>query len=115
MIAAAPFALWLMYGHHGCHHSLPRIQIEMVTAAIEQYRIDTGHWPKSLDDLLDDASPGLGPYLKESSLRDRWNRPLFFGRDPDDRGFTVFSLGRDGRLGGRGADEDVGGAFREIE
>jgi general secretion pathway protein G len=79
----------------------------MVAAAAEQYRIDTGDWPASLDDLLDEGPPGLGPYLRDRVLRDPWGRRLLYSLDPDGRGFTVFSLGRDGRLGGSGADADI--------
>jgi general secretion pathway protein G len=81
-----------------------------VAAAAEQYRNDTGHWPALLDDLLDEGPAGLGPYLHGRDVHDVWGRRLFYGADPHGRGFTVFSLGRDGRLGGRGVDSDIGNA-----
>ncbi|MBL8262097.1 MAG: type II secretion system protein GspG [Xanthomonadaceae bacterium] len=91
----------------------PRLHVEQVAAAVEQYRIDTGYLPMSLDDLLDEGPAGLGPYIRGPLSRDHWGRALLYSVDPDGRGFTVFSLGRDGRLGGRGADEDVESAMRD--
>jgi hypothetical protein len=111
MLAAASCMVLLTTGRRGCHIFPSRLHVEQVAAAVEQYRIDTGHLPASLDDLPDEGPPGLGPYIKASLSRDHWGRALLYSVDPDGRGFTVFSLGRDGRLGGSGADADVGRAL----
>lgn len=113
LIAVASCMVWLTSGHRGCHTFLPRVHVARVAAAVEQYRIDSTRLPSSLDDLIDEGPPGLGPYLRRGELRDLWGRALLYSVDPDGRGFTVFSLGRDGRLGGRGADEDVESAMRD--
>ena len=91
---------------------LARTQLSFVAHAIEQYRGDNGVFPPSLTALSDNGPSGLGPYLKAKTLRDPWGRDLYYGLDPDGRGFTVFTLGRDGRIGGRGADADLSESSR---
>jgi general secretion pathway protein G len=41
------------------------------------------------------------------SLRDPWGRPILYTVGADGRGFSVVSLGADGREGGRGAGRDL--------
>ena len=107
-LAAAPLILFMLQGDSRCGPvPLTRVQVDMVAASVDQYRSDVGRLPASLQILLDDDPPGLGPYVRAGALRDPWSRNLYFGRDPDGHGFVVFSLGRDGRPGGEGADADV--------
>ena len=90
-----------------CRMRLPQLQVEQIGWAVEQYRTDTGTYPPTLERLLDEGPPGLGPYLRKDMLVDPWGRPLFYRVEKDGRAFVVFSLGRDGRLGGRRSDEDM--------
>lgn len=108
LLACAPMILFMLHGESRCR-SVPitKMQVERVAFAVDQYRSDVGRLPASLQVLLDDDPPGLGPYVRAGALRDPWNRNLYFGRDPDGDGFVVFSLGRDGRPGGEGADADI--------
>lgn len=87
--------------------SLSRLQLERVVSAVELYSADTQSFPASLDVLVRADGPGPGPYLRPRDRYDPWGRALFYRVDPDRRGFVVFTLGRDGRLGGAGADADV--------
>lgn len=87
--------------------SLARFQLEHIASTVELYRADTGQWPASLDALTRYDGPGLVPYLSRRQLFDPWGRALFYGVDADGDGFVVFTLGRDGRLGGAGADADL--------
>ena len=87
--------------------SLARFQLEHIASSVELYRADTGQWPASLDALTRFDGPGLGPYLSRNQWFDPWGHPIFYRVDADGRGFVVFTLGRDGRLGGTGADADI--------
>lgn len=93
--------------------SLARFQLELIASTVQLYRADTGQLPASLDALTLSDGPGLGPYLSRRQLLDPWGRALFYRVDPDRRGFVLFTLGRDGRLGGAGADADLQRGLRD--
>ena len=46
---------------------------------------------------------------KMNDVNDAWGRPILFQRDGDE--VTLSSLGRDGKLGGTGADREITGVF----
>ena len=48
----------------------------------------------------------LGPYLKESALKDPWNTPYEYSNSGG-RSFTITSYGADKKPGGTGVDADV--------
>lgn len=91
---------------------LLRVQLRFSAAAIAQYRLDNHAYPPSLEALCGAGPAGLGPYLRTRALIDPWGRALFYRVDGDGRGFVVFSLGGDGRVGGRGGDADIGESAR---
>jgi len=109
-------AVYLLAGAHRIDHdrfSLAQVQLAIVESQIEVFRADTGRYPLSLDELIISGGPGQGPYLRKGMELDPWRRPLFYRADIDGHGFTAFSLGRDGRLGGEGADADIAVASRD--
>jgi len=93
-----------------------RAQIESLEKALDQYRLDTRHYPSAeqgLDALVNKPAnePNWsGPYLKKAVPNDPWGRAYVY-RVPGQRGeFDLVSLGRDGKVGGSGEDADIGGA-----
>ena len=95
-----------------------RTQIEMLAAALDAYRLDTGRYPttqQGLDALwaepTSDASPFAwrGPYLRKPVPLDPWgNRYLYRSPGESSRaGFDLLSYGADGKEGGTGEDTDV--------
>ena len=91
-----------------------KAQIESLEKALDQYRLDTRHYPSSeqgLEALVSKPAnePNWsGPYLKKAVPNDPWGRPYVY-RVPGQRGeFDVVSLGRDGKPGGSGEDADIG-------
>ena len=59
----------------------------------------------------DSAAAGRwrGPYLDEPVPNDPWDRPYVYrGERSATQGFTLYSLGADGKPGGEGLDADVG-------
>lgn len=90
-----------------------RSQIDSIEKALDQYRLDTRHYPSSeqgLEVLV--AKPASepnwsGPYLKKAVPNDPWGRAYVY-RIPGPRSeIQVLSYGRDGKEGGTGEDADI--------
>jgi len=91
-----------------------RAQIDGLQKALEQYRIDTGHYPSNEQGLvaLDKAPTSEpdwhGPYLVKRVPPDPWGQPYQY-RIPGRNGeFDLFSFGKDGKEGGDGEAADIG-------
>ncbi|HOE40399.1 MAG TPA: type II secretion system major pseudopilin GspG [Rhodoferax sp.] len=91
-----------------------RAQIDAFGKALEQYRLDTGHFPTTEQGLtsLTEKPPSErkwdGPYLKKKVPADPWGNPYTYKRPGDYGEYDIMSLGRDGALGGAGEDADIG-------
>ena len=95
-----------------------RTQIELLSTALDNYRLDNGSYPtteQGLASLRDKPAraplPGnwKGPYLRRAVPNDPWGRPYIY-RFPGERNpgsFELSSLGRDGQPGGTGEDADI--------
>lgn len=82
-----------------------RAQIKGLGDALDQYRLDVGHYPTTAQGLaaLDSMPPGetrwAGPYLKKAVPDDPWGHPYQY-RMPGEHGdFDLYSLGEDGQAG----------------
>lgn len=91
-----------------------KAQIHNIESALELYYVDNAKYPTAEEGLgaLVTAPGGEsrwnGPYLKGSSgLNDPWGRPYVYELKTDESGVTVRTLGRDGKPGGTGEDQDV--------
>jgi general secretion pathway protein G len=91
-----------------------KAQIDSLEKALDQYRIDTGHYPSAAQGLAalmvkpDDEPRWAGAYLKRDVPQDPWGRPYIY-RTPGAKGeFDLQTLGRDGQPGGTGDAQDVG-------
>lgn len=89
---------------------LAATQLESLAAKVEQYRMDTGQIPSSLDALVTNpgASGWLGPYVRNAKdLNDPWGQPLQI-RVPGANGeFELVSLGSDRKAGGDSTAADI--------
>ena len=90
-----------------------RVQIELLGAALDQFKLDVGRYPSSQEGLQAlQQSPGNapgweGPYLKKDVPRDPWGNPYQY-RSPGEHGeYDLVSLGSDGAPGGEGEATDV--------
>ena len=90
-----------------------RAQIDGFEKALDQYRIDTGHFPSNEQGLSvlyakpADEAKWQGPYLKKEPPPDPWGRPYLY-QFPSPRGdFEITSLGKDGQPGGEGEMADI--------
>ncbi len=90
-----------------------KAQIDALEKALDQYRIDTSHYPTTEQGLAAlntkpaDEARWDGPYLKKTVPNDPWGKPYQY-RMPGEHGeLDLFSYGRDGVPGGTGNDADL--------
>jgi general secretion pathway protein G len=88
-------------------------QIVSFDKAIAQFRLDTGHFPKTEQGLASlFAKPGNepkwdGPYLDKQIPLDPWGNPYQYKYPGEHRDYDLWSHGKDGRPGGEGNNADV--------
>jgi general secretion pathway protein G len=90
-----------------------RAQIDALEKALEQYRLDTGHYPsmeQGLGALV--ARPVNepkwdGPYLKKAVPADPWGTAYLYKIPGEHGDFDLVSLGKDGQPGGTGEAADI--------
>lgn len=93
---------------------LTQTQLTMLAGKIEQYELDVGTLPQSLEDLV--RAPGgqaagwLGPYAKADELLDPWKTPIEFRVPGTEAPFELMSLGADRRSGGDSVNRDISSA-----
>ena len=95
-----------------------RAQIENFGLALDAYRLDNHQYPATEQGLAALMVPPngepvpanwRGPYLRRALPNDPWGHPYIY-RCPGDsvpNGYDLLSLGRDGKAGGTGEDQDV--------
>jgi general secretion pathway protein G len=90
-----------------------RAQIDALEKALDQYRLDVGHYPTSeqglnaLDTRPPEESKWQGPYLKKVVPADPWGHPYQY-KFPGEHGeFDLLSFGKDGQPGGSGEAADI--------
>ena len=81
--------------------------------ALDQYRLDTGHYPSTeqgLAALMERPASETkwdGPYLKKALPMDPWDKPYMY-RFPGEHGeYDIYSYGKDGQAGGSGENVDI--------
>ncbi|MCU0754571.1 MAG: type II secretion system major pseudopilin GspG [Xanthomonadales bacterium] len=85
--------------------------VQKVASAVNNYYLDTGQIPKSIEALMTkpgDAPNWKGPYLQASQIKDPWDTPYQF-KVPGEGGqeFEVISLGADRAAGGTERAKDI--------
>ena len=95
-----------------------RTQIELLSTALDNYRLDNGSYPTTEQGLAalrekPTRTPvpanWKGPYLRRAVPNDPWGRKYIY-RFPGERSagtFELSSLGKDGQPGGTGEDADI--------
>ncbi|MDN2700404.1 type II secretion system major pseudopilin GspG [Janthinobacterium sp. SUN100] len=89
-------------------------QVESFEKALDQYRINVGHYPATdaglivLFSPLANESNWRGPYLKKGVPQDPWGHAYLY-RSPGSEGreYEIVSFGSDGAQGGGGEDADI--------
>lgn len=91
-----------------------RAQVELLGAALDQFKLDVGSYPASaqgLDALV--TNPNVpnwaGPYLKKNAVpKDPWGNPYKYACCPGQHGdYDLWTEGADNAPGGDGENADV--------
>jgi len=90
-----------------------RVQIELLGAALDQFKLDVGRYPATQEGLQAlQVSPGnapgwAGPYLKKDVPRDPWGTPYQYKSSGDHGEYDLFTYGADQTPGGEGENTDI--------
>jgi general secretion pathway protein G len=88
-------------------------QIIAVEQALDQYRLDIGHYPSTEEGLAAlmvkpaEEAKWQGPYLKKSVPSDPWGRPYSYKIPGEHGDFDLWSFGKDAQPGGTVENEDI--------
>lgn len=91
-----------------------RAQMVAFEQAIEQYKLDTGHFPSSEQGLKvleikpENEKRWDGPYLKKKLPLDPWGNAYIYSSPGEHGDYDIFSYGNDGRSGGDSEATDLG-------
>ena len=101
-------ATQILGGSDKAKFNLAKSQVQTVAQKIQQFELDTGTLPNSLDELVNSSTEGwLGPYAKAAELKDPWQTPLEYHVPGDNQSFDLISLGADRKSGGTSVDADI--------
>lgn len=97
--------------------STAKSQIEMISTALDAYRLDNGQYPSTqqgLDALInkpsiDAPATWRGPYLRKEVPLDPWNEAYIYVSpgEVNTTGFDLQSYGADKKPGGDGENADI--------
>ena len=88
-------------------------QIDALEKALDQYRLDTGHYPTTEQGLAvlvtrpSSEPKWQGPYLKKGAPSDPWGKPYIYKYPGEHAELDLYSYGKDGQAGGTGESADI--------
>lgn len=90
-----------------------RAQIDALGKALDQFRLDVGHYPSTEQGLASLVAPPAnearwdGPYLQKAVPTDPWGNAYVFVMPGEHGEYDLLSYGKDGRPGGEGEAGDI--------
>lgn len=93
--------------------SLARAQIDSLGKALDQYRLDVGHYPSSEQGLQalqtrpSNENKWSGPYLRKTVPPDPWGNAYHYQAPGAHGDYDLYSYGKDGQPGGEGEAADL--------
>jgi general secretion pathway protein G len=90
-----------------------RAQLDALGKALDQYRLDVGHYPTTEQGLPSLVTPPPnetrwdGPYLQKAVPDDPWGNPYVFVMPGEHGEYDLLSYGKDGMPGGEGQAVDI--------
>ena len=93
--------------------AVAKAQIDALEKALDQYRLDTGHYPNTeqglaaLDTHPSEEPRWQGPYLKKAVPADPWGRPYIYKQPGEHGEYDLYSYGKDGTPGGSRENADI--------
>jgi len=100
----------IMGGSDQARYQLASAQIQSLAHKIQQYEMDTGRLPSTLEDLVrapEGVAGWLGPYTRTGDLIDPWKTPIEYRAPGERQRFDLVSLGADRKPGGSSVDGDI--------
>ncbi|MGE5320041.1 MAG: type II secretion system major pseudopilin GspG [Hyphomicrobiaceae bacterium] len=91
-----------------------RAQINALGKALDQFRLDNGHYPSTEEGLVAlverpaNEAKWDGPYLSKAVPPDPWGNPYVFVIPGEHGEYDLLSYGKDGKPGGEGENADIG-------
>jgi general secretion pathway protein G len=88
-------------------------QINALGKALDQYRLDVGHYPSSEAGLAalftrpSNETKWEGPYLQKNVPLDPWGKPYVYKQPGEHGEYDLLSYGKDGQPGGSGEAADI--------
>jgi len=93
---------------------IARAQMVAFEQALDQYRLDIGHYPsteqglKVLETKPENEKRWNGPYLKKKLPLDPWGNAYLYKFPGEHSDYDIYSYGNDGKPGGDGESADIG-------
>ncbi|MEO8718606.1 MAG: type II secretion system major pseudopilin GspG [Burkholderiales bacterium] len=93
--------------------SVAKAQIDALEKALDQYRLDVGHYPsaelglKALVIRPPSEPKWNGPYLRKDVPLDPWGKPYVYKIPGEKSEIDLLSYGKDGQPGGSGEAADI--------
>ncbi len=89
-----------------------RRMIELLGTALDTYKLDVGHYPESLNLLIETGQKKIskwnGPYLAGKSIpKDPWENDFVYKCPGNNSEYDLSSYGEDGEKGGEGINQDI--------
>ena len=91
-----------------------KAQIELISTAVEMYKLDTGKYPsqetglQSLNSKPSDVQSWKGPYMKKDKIpKDPWGTAYVYKYPGTHGDYDLVSYGADGGEGGSGDNKDI--------
>ncbi|SNR84542.1 general secretion pathway protein G [Methylobacillus rhizosphaerae] len=90
-----------------------KAQIDALGKALDQYRLDTGHYPateqglQALNIAPADEPNWQGPYLQKTLPQDPWSKPYQYVSPGEHGDYDLWSFGKDGQPGGTAESADI--------
>ena len=91
-----------------------KAQIELISTAIDVYKLDTGKYPsqdtglQSLNTKPGDVQNWKGPYMKKEKIpKDPWSADYIYTYPGTHGDYDLVSYGADGSEGGSGDNKDI--------
>lgn len=90
-----------------------KAQIDALAKALDQFRLDVGHYPNSAEGLSAlftkpaNEPKWVGPYLQKNVPLDPWGKPYLYKKPGEHGEYDLLSYGKDGQSGGAGDASDI--------
>lgn len=88
-------------------------QIELFGAALDQFRLDVGRYPTTMEGLsalredVSGTGQWRGPYIKKELPKDPWGKEFVYTSPGEHDEYDIVSLGSDNARGGDGDARDI--------